>query len=83
MNQPTTLTANQRMMIGSARLSPPAAWIVSTTGGRTGLERVAWKKNCQRLIDMGYLYANGHGDYTLTDEGEKIREEIAVERGLT
>lgn len=76
------LTPNQRMMIGSAHLSPPSAWIVTTTGGRTGLERVSWKKNCQRLIDMGYIYANGHGDYTLTDEGEKLRAEVAAEKGI-
>jgi hypothetical protein len=79
----TELTENQKMMIGSARLSPPSAWIVSATGFRTGFERVSWKKNCERLITMGYLYANGHGDYTLTDEGEKLREELADARGVS
>lgn len=76
------LTDNQRMMICSARLSPPSAWIVSTTGGRTGFEAVSWKKNCKRLIDMGYMYANAHDDYTLTEEGEKIRAAYAAEKGI-
>jgi Mn-dependent DtxR family transcriptional regulator len=46
------------------------------------LERVSWKKNCQRLIDMGYIYANAHGDFTLTEAGEKVREEYAAAKGI-
>lgn len=64
------MTPARQTVLGSARLSPPSAWIVSPSGGRTGWERVAWRKNCQWLAGEGYLYANAHGDFTLTAKGE-------------
>lgn len=72
------ITEAQAIIIRSAKLSPPSAWIVDTTGGRIGWERVSWRKNCQRLAERGLLYANAHGDWTLTDEAEHLREKLVA-----
>jgi hypothetical protein len=74
----TDLTDARRTIIRSASLYPPSAWVVSTTGGRTGFEAVSWKRNCQWLCDQGLLRPNAHGDWYLTDEGERLREELCL-----
>jgi hypothetical protein len=66
------LTDHERTILGSATFFPPSAWVVSPVGGRTGLERVAWKRGCERLVEGGLLRPNAHGDYYLTDEGEDL-----------
>jgi predicted RecB family endonuclease len=74
------LTGARKTIIMSARKHEPAAWIVSTTGGRTGHERNSWKRNCEWLAGNGLMYANAHGDWTLTEEGEELREELLAAR---
>lgn len=64
------LTPARLVVLRSARHFPPSAWVVDSFGGRTGWERVSWKKNCAWLVAHGFLRANAHGDFYLTDAGE-------------
>jgi hypothetical protein len=72
----TGLTEARATVLKSARLSPPSAWIVDPKGGRIGWEGVSFKRNVEWLAAQGYLRANAHGDYTLTDLGEATRAEL-------
>jgi hypothetical protein len=63
------LSYARKTILLSATLFPPAAWVVSATGGRAGWERVAWKRNCQWLKDHGYLIPSSFGDWYLTARG--------------
>lgn len=62
--------ANRLRVLTAARFHPPAAWVVDATGGRIGLERVSWKRNCAWLVQAGYLRPSPFGDFYLTDKGE-------------
>jgi len=74
------LTDSRQMILRSATFYPPAAWVVSATGGRTGFERVSWERNCTWLAEHGYLRANAHGDWYLTDKGEEFKNAVYQDR---
>lgn len=74
------LTDAQKLIVRSAEFCPPAAWIVDATGGRTGWERVAWKRNCERLREQGILEDRPLGGFYLTD-GLGIEVQSALREG--
>jgi hypothetical protein len=63
------MTEARMLILRSARRWDSVA-VVDNNGGRTGLERVAWRKNVKALAEAGFLTPSAHGDWYLTDAAE-------------
>lgn len=59
--------------------SRPFDGLLSFQGSGTGvgLMRASWNRAAAQLIDLGLIEPYVHGGYELTDEGRRVRGELA------
>lgn len=73
-DKPFNMTDGRKMILASASFHPPAAYVVSATGGRTGHERNSWRRSCEALAAAGFLEPSAHDDWYLTAAGQEVAE---------